>query len=408
MPLKPMGVPVADAEYATSFVAQSFAVQEGYTVLTMADIGKLVSLEAARSLAGCSPNQAECVAQVSQALKADLVVTGSLGRVGKKLSINLALVDPRTSTSTAAATGDAQESRDLAQSMGTVVARLMGWRTAAQTPQYRLPSGGRTSLAVLDLTAMGVSTVASDNLTQVLSTELKRVEGTSVISREDIRAMLQLQEQKSLVGCDDMACLAEIGGALGVDRLVTGTVGKLSESYIVNLRLISVRQNRVEHLVTEVFNGSEDQLIHATRRAGRRLLGIESTETGVLAVTGSQQGSSVLVDGVPRGVVPLPPIQGIPAGAHTLLIVKSGFHDWSSDVYVEPAETTAVWVTQKSVPPRWFQRPWVWVLAGTASAATVVAVAAIVGAGVVGTVAVFRLISQEPATTSNGTATVVP
>jgi len=43
--------------------------------------------------------------------------------------------------------------------------------------------------------------------------------------------MLGFEQKKQLSGCTDTSCMVAIGGALGVDKIVTGTVGKLGESY---------------------------------------------------------------------------------------------------------------------------------------------------------------------------------
>jgi hypothetical protein len=45
--------------------------------------------------------------------------------------------------------------------------------------------------------------------------------------------MLALEQAKQSVGCgSDMACLAEIGGALGADYLITGSVLLVGDTYL--------------------------------------------------------------------------------------------------------------------------------------------------------------------------------
>ena len=55
--------------------------------------------------------------------------------------------------------------------------------------------------------------------------------------------------------------MAEIGGALGVDRLVIGQIGKLGSSYIVTLKLMDIRDAKVEKRVSKTVLANEDKLI---------------------------------------------------------------------------------------------------------------------------------------------------
>ena len=59
--------------------------------------------------------------------------------------------------------------------------------------------------------------------------------------------MLALDKMKSLSGCDSsVSCLAEIGGALGVELMIAGRVGKLGNSYVINLQLVNTKKSFVE------------------------------------------------------------------------------------------------------------------------------------------------------------------
>lgn len=165
-----------------------------------------------------------------------------------------------------------------------------------------------------------------------------------------------------------------------MEHLVTGSVGRISGCYVVSLRLLQARKARVENLVSETYCGDEDQLIRALKRAGRRLVGVEDAgASGTLAVSGSQPGASVALDGVSRGVLPLAPIKDIVTGPHTVVISKGGYHDWRGDAYVDPSQTSVIWVQLIPLPLRWYQRWWVWtLLAVTAGAGAVLGTVSVV------------------------------
>ena len=102
-------------------------------------------------------------------------------------------------------------------------------------------------LAVLDVTARigiqpALAQAVSDALLDVVR---KHNPKTQVIGAEDIRAMMGLMRQKQQLGCQDVGCLTELGGALGAARVVVGTLGRFGDTYLLSVRLIDVVHSRV-------------------------------------------------------------------------------------------------------------------------------------------------------------------
>src|SRR4051812_21305060 len=96
MPLKPQGVDAAAANQAAALIIHPFSERDDYSVMTMADVQKMAGLAAVKEMLGCTGSN-ECAAQYSKALNADLVVLGTLGRVGTHMTVGLSLVDVKTS-----------------------------------------------------------------------------------------------------------------------------------------------------------------------------------------------------------------------------------------------------------------------------------------------------------------------
>jgi len=57
--------------------------------------------------------------------------------------------------------------------------------------------------------------------------------------------MLDMDQRKTALGCDETSCLAELGGALGVPYLASGQLGKLGASYRITVKLIAVEDGTV-------------------------------------------------------------------------------------------------------------------------------------------------------------------
>lgn len=233
------------------------------------------------------------------------------------------------------------------------------------TPEFTLPGDKRTSFAVLDLVAKDFKPDVAEALTLNLLQEIKGLENTSVLNRNELMTRLPRDEGQTVAGCkDNDMCLAELGRTLKVDRLVVGHVSKLPESYIVSLRLIDPAEARVNAKTSESFQGDEEQLARAVRHAGRRLLGIAEDSAGTLAVLANQEDAVLYVDNKNRGTLPMPPLLHIPAGRHLVRVAKDGFLDWRKDFYVNAQETTAVWAKLTEMEKRWYQHWWVWTIAG--------------------------------------------
>jgi hypothetical protein len=101
-------------------------------------------------------------------------------------------------------------------------------------------------LAVLPVAAgEGVPPSTAAALSEALSGEVRRRSGAEVVTQREIAAVLSLERQKAMLGCSSDACVAELGGALGCDRLVTGDLARLGESFLLHLRLVETGRARV-------------------------------------------------------------------------------------------------------------------------------------------------------------------
>lgn len=103
-------------------------------------------------------------------------------------------------------------------------------------------------LAVVEVRAVGnVHERAVAALNQLLTPELRKLEGVSVISGTEIADMLGMERQKQLVGCSDEAsiCMEELAGALDADEMITVDLTELGGTYALTLRRFDVRRSRV-------------------------------------------------------------------------------------------------------------------------------------------------------------------
>jgi hypothetical protein len=101
-------------------------------------------------------------------------------------------------------------------------------------------------LAVLQVApGEGVPQSTAAALTEALVAEVRRQSGADVITQREIVSILSLENQKAMLGCSTDACMAELGGALGTDRLIAGDMAKLGESFLLHVRIVDVKKVRV-------------------------------------------------------------------------------------------------------------------------------------------------------------------
>jgi hypothetical protein len=65
--------------------------------------------------------------------------------------------------------------------------------------------------------------------------------GVRVITPREIAAMLGVERQRELLGCNDAnasSCIAELGNALGADGLLLGDLGRIGKRYQLNIRIV--------------------------------------------------------------------------------------------------------------------------------------------------------------------------
>ena len=99
-----------------------------------------------------------------------------------------------------------------------------------------------TKVASLDVSPLGVDKDLAGSLSQILASRLGEYKNLKVISKSEMKAMIGFEFEKKSMGCsDDISCLAEIGGALGVDFIVSGTLGRIKKMYILNMMMINIK-----------------------------------------------------------------------------------------------------------------------------------------------------------------------
>ncbi len=108
----------------------------------------------------------------------------------------------------------------------------------AAAPPATDKAAARYRLLVLDLKANDVDASIVTTLQGLVATGLSQYAALDVVSGDDLKQLVQLEADRSSMGCsEDASCLAEIADALGAQLVVFGNVGTLGDALVLNLNL---------------------------------------------------------------------------------------------------------------------------------------------------------------------------
>ncbi len=148
-------------------------------------------------------------------------------------------------------------------------------------------------VAVTQLKAKkGIDKDYAELMTDVIRTELFESGKFEVMNREDMVAVLgELKFQES-GACNSTECAVEMGNALGVEKMVAGSVGKMGKTFVINIKLIDIQQMKNEQLLSEYHKGSEDDLPDTLAKLISRMAKKVSTDSKKEKVVAKKSGKT--------------------------------------------------------------------------------------------------------------------
>jgi hypothetical protein len=118
-----------------------------------------------------------------------------------------------------------------------------------------------TRLAVYDLSVSGkITQRTAVVVSEAVLQEIRKLEHVSAVGLKEIMEMIAFEQKKQYVGCDTTSCLVELAGALGVEELITGSLGQVGESHVFTLKRVDLMSAETIKSVTKTLkkgNGEE-------------------------------------------------------------------------------------------------------------------------------------------------------
>ncbi|MBN2000373.1 hypothetical protein JW935_22675 [candidate division KSB1 bacterium] len=118
----------------------------------------------------------------------------------------------------------------------------------------------QTNIAVMEMTAKGLSDTEASILTDRLRLELFKLGDFKVIEREMMDQILQEQGFQQ-TGCTSDECIVQIGQLIGVEQMVGGSVSKFGNMYSIAARIVSVESGEILRIATYDHEGQLEGLL---------------------------------------------------------------------------------------------------------------------------------------------------
>ena len=155
-----------------------------------------------------------------------------------------------------------------------VFSALVIGQTNTLTPETAAQlAAGKETVAILDFEGRGISQMEAQTLTDRLMSEMVNTDAVIMVERNQMEEIMAEQGfQQS--GCTTSECAAEVGALLGVQNMVSGSFGKLGNSYTIDAKLFSVSTGGTIRSVSKTYKGEVDGLLNIIEIVAWELVGL--------------------------------------------------------------------------------------------------------------------------------------
>ena len=127
------------------------------------------------------------------------------------------------------------------------------------------------TIAVLDLTANGISLTEAASLSDYMRGQVTRVI-TSEDYKKRVKVNYTIVERSQMdkifeefdvqnTGCTDVSCAVKFGKILNAERIILGSVGLVGQTYTISTRIVDVESGETVAVADYLFTGQRDNLL---------------------------------------------------------------------------------------------------------------------------------------------------
>ena len=117
--------------------------------------------------------------------------------------------------------------------------------------------------AVMRFESVSIDTGVSIVLTDIFTNQIQSNGKYRVMERSQMNKILGEQGFQNSGACNSTQCAVEIGRLLSIDKMFIGSIGKLGETWVVNIRIIDIKTGEILSTLSRQVTGKVDNLSSA-------------------------------------------------------------------------------------------------------------------------------------------------
>ena len=152
----------------------------------------------------------------------------------------------------------------------------------------------KPTVAILDFEGQGVDASEVQTLSERMRTEIGNTNAVRLIERKAVeKIMMEQGLQQS--GCTTDECAAEVGQLLGVQFMISGSIGKMGKSYTIDCKMFSVETGETVRTKSATHKGDVSGLLTEMEILAWEIVGLNAPQKLKLKRAGTEATRTVAV-----------------------------------------------------------------------------------------------------------------
>ena len=153
---------------------------------------------------------------------------------------------------------------------------------------------GKPTVAILDFEGQGVDAAEVQTLTERMRTEIGNTNAVRLIERKAVEKIMQEQGLQQS-GCTSDECAAEVGQLLGVQFMISGSIGKMGKSFTIDAKMFSVESGETVRTKSATHDGDISGLLTEMEILAWEIVGLDAPGSLKLKRAGTKATRTVAV-----------------------------------------------------------------------------------------------------------------
>ena len=152
----------------------------------------------------------------------------------------------------------------------------------------------RPTIAILDFEGLDISIQEVQTLTERMRTEIGNTNAVRLIERKAIESIMA-EQGLTQSGCVTDECAAQVGQLLGVQFMINGSIGKIGDSFTIDVKMFSVETGVTERSKNVTYDGDIEGLLVEMQILAWAIVGLEAPPALKLKRAGDTEKQTVAV-----------------------------------------------------------------------------------------------------------------